>query len=168
MLINRSSDREAFEKIAQPTPRLPIPMSFQSPSLAPPYYTPSETESVLGFSIPGFDPEGTANRSTTCDYPRRSRGDCCCGWGLSAPARGYNSYLPGYPIGLTLSSSQFVQPGDNTLDEPFPRFRTYGTIYTDNAAMKPGDGIRRRCSNCRATETVTWRRSPLSPEKLVR
>jgi len=54
------------------------------------------------------------------------------------------------------------------LDEPFSGFRTYGTIYTDDAAMKPGDGIRRRCSNCGATDTVTWRRSTLSPEKLVR
>lgn len=168
MLINRKSDREAFEKFAQPTSRLPIPMSFQSPSLASPHYTSSETESVLEFSIPGFNPESTADRSTTCDYPRHSRGDFYCSWGLSAPGRGYNLYPPGYPIDFTLSSPQFVQLGDNTLDEPLPRFRTYGTIYTDNATTKPGDGIRRRCSNCRATETVTWRRSPLSPEKLVR
>jgi len=168
LLINRSSDREAFDKIAQPTPRLPIPMSIQLPSLASSYYTSSETGSALDFSIPGFNPQGQADRSTTYDYPRRGRGGGYCGWELSAPARGYNSPVPEYPMGLTLSSPQFVQPQDNTLGGPFPRFRTHGMIYTDDATMRPDNVIRRRCSNCRATETTTWRRSPLSPEKLVR
>lgn len=143
-------------------------MSFQLLSLASPYYTSSETGSGLDFSIPGFNPEGLDDRSTTYDYLRRGRDDCCCGRGLSAHAREYNSHDPGYPMGLTLSSPQFAQPRDDTLGEPLPGFRTYGTIYTDDAMIKPGNGIRRRCSNCRATETRTWRRSTLNLEKLVR
>jgi hypothetical protein len=149
-------------------PRLPIPMSSQSPLFASSFYTSSETGSIPDVSIPGSNPEGPADRSTTYDYPRRGRGDCCCCWGRSAPPRVYNSHVSGYPTGLTLSSSQSIQPLDNTLDEPSRWFGTYGTIYTDDAAMKPGDGIRRRCSNCGSIDTVTWRRSMLSPEKLVR
>ncbi|KAI0247091.1 hypothetical protein BJV78DRAFT_1076851, partial [Lactifluus subvellereus] len=43
----------------------------------------------------------------------------------------------------------------------------YEVIYTDDARMKLGDGIRRQCFNCGAVETVTWRRSMLSPGKLL-
>lgn len=41
------------------------------------------------------------------------------------------------------------------------------TLYTNNAATKLTDGIRRRCFNCCTTDTNTWRRSKLSPGKIV-
>ncbi|KAJ6475999.1 hypothetical protein C8R47DRAFT_916478, partial [Mycena vitilis] len=40
-------------------------------------------------------------------------------------------------------------------------------LYTDDAMMKPSDGVRRRCFNCTAADTSTWRRSNLSPGKLL-
>ncbi|KAI0284766.1 hypothetical protein BC826DRAFT_878932, partial [Russula brevipes] len=43
----------------------------------------------------------------------------------------------------------------------------YEVLYTDDARMKLGDGIRRQCFNCRAVETTTWRRSMLSQGKLL-
>jgi hypothetical protein len=39
--------------------------------------------------------------------------------------------------------------------------------YTDEANTKITNRLRRRCFNCKATETSTWRRSVLSPGKLV-
>ena len=41
-------------------------------------------------------------------------------------------------------------------------------VHTDDAATKLTDGIRRRCFNCCTTDTSTWRRSNLSPGKVVR
>ena len=39
--------------------------------------------------------------------------------------------------------------------------------YTEEANTKISNRLRRRCFNCKATETSTWRRSVLSPGKLV-
>jgi hypothetical protein len=40
--------------------------------------------------------------------------------------------------------------------------------YTDDAATKLTDRVRRKCYNCRTTDTSTWRRSNLTPGKVVR
>lgn len=40
-------------------------------------------------------------------------------------------------------------------------------IYTDDAATKLSDRVRRRCFNCCTTDTSTWRRSSLNPGKVV-
>ena len=40
-------------------------------------------------------------------------------------------------------------------------------IHTDDAATKLNDRIRRKCYNCRTTDTSTWRRSSLTPGKVV-
>lgn len=43
----------------------------------------------------------------------------------------------------------------------------YTPIYTDDAATKLSDRVRRRCFNCCTTDTSTWRRSSLNPGKVV-
>ncbi|KAF8261724.1 hypothetical protein EI94DRAFT_1466769, partial [Lactarius quietus] len=40
-------------------------------------------------------------------------------------------------------------------------------IFTDDVNVKRGEGVQRWCFNCRATDTTTWRRSSLSPGKLL-
>lgn len=40
-------------------------------------------------------------------------------------------------------------------------------IHTDDAATKLNDRVRRKCYNCRTTDTSTWRRSSLTPGKVV-
>lgn len=40
-------------------------------------------------------------------------------------------------------------------------------IHTDDAATKLSDRVRRKCYNCRTTDTSTWRRSSLTPGKVV-
>ena len=41
-------------------------------------------------------------------------------------------------------------------------------VHTDDAATKLNDRVRRKCYNCRTTDTSTWRRSSLTPGKVVR
>jgi len=43
----------------------------------------------------------------------------------------------------------------------------YEPIYTSDAATKLNDRVRRRCYNCRSTDTSTWRRSSLHLGKVV-
>ncbi|TFK66673.1 hypothetical protein BDN72DRAFT_133754 [Pluteus cervinus] len=50
---------------------------------------------------------------------------------------------------------------------PIPGQATQHTILTDDAATKLSDRVRRRCFNCCTTDTSTWRRSNLSPGKVL-
>ncbi|KAJ7616920.1 hypothetical protein DFH06DRAFT_1012627 [Mycena polygramma] len=40
-------------------------------------------------------------------------------------------------------------------------------VHTDDAGTKLSNSVRRRCFNCCTTETSTWRRSNLSPGKVL-
>ena len=40
-------------------------------------------------------------------------------------------------------------------------------IHTDDASTKFSDSVRRKCYNCRTTDTSAWRRSSLTPGKVV-
>ncbi|KAH9931791.1 uncharacterized protein B0H18DRAFT_952490 [Fomitopsis serialis] len=40
-------------------------------------------------------------------------------------------------------------------------------IYTNDAATKLSDRVRRKCYNCHTTDTSTWRRSSLTPGKVL-
>ncbi|KAI0825419.1 hypothetical protein BC629DRAFT_1254412, partial [Irpex lacteus] len=40
-------------------------------------------------------------------------------------------------------------------------------VHTDDAATKLNDRVRRKCYNCRTTDTSTWRRSSLTPGKVL-
>jgi len=162
-----NADSEAFGHIAQPTPRLPIPTSSQLPLHSPSWYIPSETGSALAGSTAGSNLEHPAYRSKVFEYAPRDRGNHCYSWRFSSPPYGCDAHVLRHPLGHPLSPAQFVKAQDCASDEPFPRFMGYGKIFTDDARMKLGDGIRRQCYNCRATETTTWRRSTLSQGKLL-
>ncbi len=49
---------------------------------------------------------------------------------------------------------------------PLPQQPAY-IVHTDDAATKLNDRVRRKCYNCRTTDTSTWRRSSLAPGKVV-
>ena len=150
-------------------PRLPIPTLSQLPLHSPSWNISSETGSPLAGSTAGSNLEHPAYRSTLYDYHAPSdSGDHCYSWRFSSPPYGYSAHGPGRPLGHPHPPPQFVEAQDYTFNDPFPRLMGYGTIFTDDARMKLGDGIRRQCFNCRATETTTWRRSMLSQGKLVR
>lgn len=50
---------------------------------------------------------------------------------------------------------------------PMPGQPPVAIVHTSDANTKLTDGIRRRCFNCCTTDTSTWRRSNLSPGKVV-
>ncbi|KAL0955261.1 hypothetical protein HGRIS_004152 [Hohenbuehelia grisea] len=50
---------------------------------------------------------------------------------------------------------------------PLPGQTSLGITHTDDAATKLSDRVRRRCFNCCTTDTSTWRRSNLSPGKVL-
>lgn len=60
------------------------------------------------------------------------------------------------------------QGRDSYLPYPLPGQANMNIIHTDDAATKLSDRVRRRCFNCCTTDTSTWRRSNLSPGKVVR
>ncbi|KAG7086229.1 hypothetical protein E1B28_002199 [Marasmius oreades] len=48
-----------------------------------------------------------------------------------------------------------------------PPTSTGEVVYTEDAATKLSDRVRRRCYNCYTTDTSTWRRSNLNPGKVL-
>lgn len=50
---------------------------------------------------------------------------------------------------------------------PMPGHPPTQIVYTEDAATKLSDRVRRRCFNCCTTDTSTWRRSNLSPGKVL-
>jgi hypothetical protein len=124
---------------------------------------------IVDISVARSNPEHPAYEGTLNDrnYYYHPSDDYRYGRDLPASTDGYDSRAPGYPIILALSPSQSSNGQDGTLDESLSRLRAYGTIYTDDARMKLGNGMRRQCFNCRATQTTTWRRSTLNSGKMV-
>ncbi|KAG6864596.1 hypothetical protein C0991_008385, partial [Blastosporella zonata] len=62
-----------------------------------------------------------------------------------------------------------MHPGPPRPDQHYaPPYPTQqgAPVFTDDAATKLSDRIRRRCFNCCTTDTSTWRRSNLSPGKV--
>lgn len=45
--------------------------------------------------------------------------------------------------------------------------QSYGLVYTDDAATKLNERVRRRCFNCCKTKASIWRRSKTNPRKVV-
>ncbi|KAH8802018.1 hypothetical protein DL96DRAFT_1634833 [Flagelloscypha sp. PMI_526] len=61
-----------------------------------------------------------------------------------------------------------MRPGGPDYAMTFPGSHTgLPVIHTDDAATKLSDRVRRRCFNCCTTDTSTWRRSNLSPGKVL-
>ena len=71
------------------------------------------------------------------------------------------------PLDLALAPNLYTGNPQTKLDQRFHRIRSFEIVFTDDARMKPGEGVHRRCFNCRSAETSTWRQSSLSPGKLV-
>ena len=66
-----------------------------------------------------------------------------------------------------MSSPQLIGSRGEFSARPVSRPGSDEISYTDEANSKISNRLRRRCFNCRAIETSTWRRSVLSPGKLV-
>ncbi len=66
-----------------------------------------------------------------------------------------------------VSSPQLVSSRGEFSTRHLSRIGSDEISYTDEANSKISNRLRRRCFNCKASETSTWRRSVLCPGKLV-
>lgn len=72
----------------------------------------------------------------------------------------------GVPPGSSSLATRSIRP-TMVSAQPYPGQANY-IIHTDDASTKLSDRVRRKCYNCRTTDTSTWRRSSLTPGKVVR
>jgi hypothetical protein len=86
------------------------------------------------------------------------------GHGHSASSRTLEHHSPDVRV---VSSPQLVGSRGEFSTRPLSRLGSDEISYTDEANSKISNRLRRRCFNCKAIETSTWRRSVLSPGKLV-
>jgi len=155
---SEASDAEA---VARSTSRLPNPVFSQSPLQFSSRHIPESATSTARFE----NPEQQAYSSMgdiTC------RGDCCYGREFFPSARGCDAPALKYPLDLpsTLSQSSVTSP-KTTIDPLSHGTPAHPVFFTDDANMKLDHRIRRQCFNCKTTETKAWRRSVLSPGKMV-
>ncbi|KAI6101262.1 hypothetical protein F5141DRAFT_1066006 [Pisolithus sp. B1] len=78
-----------------------------------------------------------------------------------------HTYHPPSPYTSTLSHAGLGTRDAGSLSYPLPGQNNYSIGYTDDAATKLSDRVRRRCHNCGTTDTSTWRRSNLNPGKVL-
>ncbi|KAJ7605123.1 hypothetical protein DFH06DRAFT_1020383, partial [Mycena polygramma] len=76
----------------------------------------------------------------------------------------HGGYVP-YPLPGTILSAP--GPGPNGNGAGGGSGSNVQVVHTDDAATKLSDRVRRRCFNCCTTDTSTWRRSNLSPGKVL-
>ncbi|KAJ4490764.1 hypothetical protein J3R30DRAFT_3694543 [Lentinula aciculospora] len=101
--------------------------------------------------------------------------------------RGYDSHEGSYPVpnasqsyhnmggmGMAVGAINGMPSGREPYGLQMPMSYPGGPInsnvpvvYTEDAATKLSDRVRRRCFNCCTTDTSTWRRSNLSPGKVL-
>lgn len=162
--ITRCAGNGTSEKDFQATPHPIVPVSSQSPTRFYSWDLPSESGSV---SSSGSSPEIPRHTITGYNY---YRSDDQLPWGFpgAGDQQEARSHPLECPLDLTFAQSPSIGDPRIILDRLYPRIRAFGVVYTDDAKMKLGEGVRRRCFNCKAIETTTWRRSSLSPGKLVR
>jgi len=157
--FTRDALSETSEKILQATPPAIVPVSCYS------WDIPSKPGST---SSTGSSPEIPSHTITSYNYSHRSDEQSPRGFSIAGHRYDARPHLLEYPPDLTFASIPFVGDPRTGLDQPFPRISVFKVVYTSDARMKLCEGVHRRCFNCRATETTTWRRSSLSLGKLVR
>ena len=170
--VIRYANNEAFdsEAVALPTSRSPNPVFSQLPSQLSSWHIPPDSGSILRTPTSRFaNPEQQACTNTGVIT---SRGDRRYDREFFPSARGCDAHTLKHPLDPPSSPSQsFVtnpKPEDSdTIDTISHGTPTYPVFFTDDATMKLGDHIRRQCFNCRTMATKAWRRSVLSPGKLV-
>jgi len=154
---------ETSAKTFQTTLHAPVPLSSQSPF--PLYPLDSSESGSISSNGPSPEPSHTVSGN---NYPHRI--DDQLPWSFSITGDPYfHGERPRFqesPLDFTFAPTPYSD-SRTRLDQRFSRIRTVGIVFTDDARKKLGDGVHRWCFNCRSTETTTWRRSSLSPGKLL-
>ncbi|KAH9987768.1 hypothetical protein BJV74DRAFT_773791 [Russula compacta] len=102
-------------------------------------------------------------------YDHQQHGHYHHSWEFPDPGHGRSA--PPSILGLPADAPVVSSPrGDGSRVDLTRAFLVHGKdeiSYTDEANTKLSNRIRRRCFNCKAIETSTWRRSVLTPGKLL-
>jgi len=176
-LVSRYTDGDALrlEGPVCPSPILPITMPPHSPVSSPSWDMSSESSAESGLVSDVSPTEHIPEQIGLGGmyYDHLQHGHYQHRWEFPDTGHGHGHGHGALPrilerptIVPVLSSPHAASPrGDIT--RSFPGHGNEEIAYTDEANTKLSNRIRRRCFNCKATETSTWRRSVLSPGKLL-
>jgi hypothetical protein len=168
-VASRYTDSESLrlEGHVRSSPTLPVTMASRSPVSSPSWDMSSESSAESGFvpDAPTAEPIPEQIGFGGMYYDHVQNGHYHHRWEFSDTGHGHSAppRILDVPVG---PGAHAVGPRVE-LTRPFPRYGGDEISYTDEANTKLSNRIRRRCYNCKATETSTWRRSVLSPGKLV-
>jgi hypothetical protein len=158
------SELSAKKFYSTPPATVPQALSSQSPYC---FYSLDNSDSG-SIPSPTSLPEIPSHKTAGYNYPHRSNDQLPR---FSITGDPYGARIPPLetPLDPSFAPPSYFGIGDprNRPNQFFPRIRTIEVVFTDDAKRKLGEGVHRWCFNCRATETTTWRRSSLSPGKLL-
>ncbi|EMD38744.1 hypothetical protein CERSUDRAFT_81545 [Gelatoporia subvermispora B] len=149
---------------AHPTPP-PIATLHHSPALST-----SSLSSSISPSPPGSQPSTPyyGHPAQSQQYLHNSSASLSARYSadsISSSAHHSSSFAAPTHVMPGHVSTRSIRPTYVT-SQPYPGQATY-MVYTDDAATKLSDRVRRKCYNCRTTDTSTWRRSSLTPGKVL-
>lgn len=165
--LSTSSLEHSANSSPHPSRRpLPMPRSSLDSTYTEPYYAQDHGHHAPHRHLSAPYPHSSPRSSHTYPYPPR-------------PTQQYrydsgDSLSSGYPASSSYSNATVPSMGPGSMP-PMRDNSMYGAppqhfvpvVHTDDATTKLSDRIRRRCFNCCTTDTSTWRRSNLSPGKVV-
>jgi hypothetical protein len=153
------------------SPVFPMTMTSRSPVSSPSWDISSESSAESGFvpDAPTAEPIPEQIGFGGMYYDHVQTGHYHHRWEFSDTGHEHSvpPRIQGHPQDVPVGPSPHAVGSRGELTRPYLRYGNDEISYTDEANTKLSNRIRRRCFNCKATETSTWRRSVLSPGKLV-
>jgi len=173
--VSRYADGDALKLEGRvcPSPILPMamPVASRSPVSSPSWDISSESSAESGF-VPGVstaEPIPEQIGFGGMYYDHLQQGHMHQRWEFADPVHGHGPPPRAleHSADVPVVSSSHVVGSRGEYTRPSHGHGHDEISYTDEANTKLSNRIRRRCFNCKATETSTWRRSVLSPGKLL-
>ena len=172
--MNRYADGDTLrhEGRVDPSSIPPITMTSHSPLSSPSWDISSESSAESGIvpDVPTAGPIPDQIGFGGMYYEHLPHGHYHPRWEFKFPDPGHSASSRTLEHSADIpavSSPQLAGPRGAFTTRPLPGLGGDGVSYTDEANTKISNRLRRQCFNCKATETSTWRRSVLSPGKLV-
>ena len=156
------------------SPTLPTAMISHSPVSSPSWDRSSVSSAESGFvpDVPTAEPipEQIGFGGVYYDHSQQTHYHPRWEFKFPDPGHGHSvssRTLEHSPDVRVVSSPQLLSSRGEFSTRTLSRLGSDEISYTDEANSKISNRLRRRCFNCKAIETSTWRRSVLSPGKLV-
>ncbi|KAL6297929.1 hypothetical protein BKA93DRAFT_820610 [Sparassis latifolia] len=154
---------------SHPTPP-PIATLHHSPamstsSLASSSISPSPPLPQQGATYYSHAPQNGMGPALTYTYSPGAQLGARYGPDSMVPPTSHHTSPYGVPSHGGQVSTRSIRP-TMVPSQPYPGQASY-IVHTDDAGTKLSDRVRRKCYNCRTTDTSTWRRSSLTPGKVL-